>query len=703
MFNNVLFGAKVSDTDTIIAKVNKAAANTTEADEVHAPNVNTPKTGDVEAIDLFNIESADEYDSIMATLSKGNGVSAHVTASFDRNRWYRVSQGLDAEMVQSINRRKGIYSARQQAAIDAIKGTAVYPRMIDSLCRNASAYIMECFMSVERPEKLVIKGDIELTKDQRKMVVQKAQQDWMNASYSRQAPLNQQETVDLILALEDDAKGKLMRQAQLAAHSMEDVIYGQFDEGGWEDAFAKCVDDALTLKKGIIYGPYSAITTKSTFRRDKKGNLVPYSKPRYIYKWDWRSPFDIFPQAGTRSFNDGDLVDRIRYTQNDLLMMKGQPGWRDESIDRIVRQYGYSGYPYWTSFDNSRAFAEKRGSTILRNYGFIEALRFYGQVSGDRLMATGMGNDDRVIRSDLLYDINAIVISNEVVYLAVMDSKIEFRPYVGVSFAPDIGGFWGEGFGEVAQTEDAVQASAMRSMVDNAAFCSRPTSMVDPEQIIPGQTLGATYPGRTWLVRPRNGATNKPVEYFKIDSHIQELQELSNAAEKAACERVGLPYPDMGTQRAAGAGRTAAGFAEILSNMTRPMQDFVYRIERDIWRPNVERLIQLNNMYHEDDSVKTDAQIEPQGLFAELNRIANAGRKLELYDRVRQDPLVTPKKRAVLIRSIGDDQGIPDGALPSDKDADAIEQQQKAQEAAAAQAAQGGEQPGQPQPAQGAA
>ena len=674
-----------------LARINAAASNDLEASEVHARPMpeRLSDEGSSSGIDLFNIESQDDFDDVVASLSTGAGVAAHVTAAWDRNRWYRVSQGIDEDMIQSLNRRKGIYSARQQAAIDAIKGNAAYPRLIDTMCRNASAYVMECFLSVERPEKLVVKGAIELTRDQRKVVVQNAQREWVRQSSAGAEPMNADQTVELILSIENDAKEKLARQAQLAAHSMEDVIYGQMGEGGWEESFAKCVDDAITLKKGIIYGPYAALTTSTTFKRDKKGKLTPFNKPRYVYKWNWRSPFDIFPQAGTRTFDEGDLVDRDRYTPDNLLRMKGQPGWRDDAIDRIIRDYAYSGFPYWTSFDNSRAFAEKRGSTILRNYGFIECLRYFGFVTGDRLMATGLATDDRHVKSSLMYHINAIVIGSEVLYLSVLDDRVDFRPYSGVSFAPDIGGFWGEGFGELAATEDAKQASAERNIIDNAAFCSRPTSMIDAEQIVPGQSLGATYPGRVWLTRARNGATNKPVEYFKIDSRIAELQGMKDSAEKAAFERVGLPYADMGTSRAAGAGRTASGFAEIVNNMTRPQQDFIYRIERDVWRPNFNRLVILNNLYHEDEGIKTTADIEPQGLFSELNRISSAGRKMELYDRLKGDPLVSNKQRAVLIRSIGDAQGIPDAALPSDQDAAKIQKQADQQQQAAQAPEQG--------------
>ena len=681
-----------------MAKINSdnSSSNQAAANEVDVDAVNSVSDFSTPAIDnqsdssltLFNVTDSDEYKEVIDSLSHGDGVAPWVTGAWDRNRMYRISQGIDYKLMTALNRRAGIYSPQQIAAIRSIRGAENYPLLIDKLCRAAKAEVSDSFGSIERPEKLVVTGLIELTRQERKALVEKVKTEWTKQSVAKGAPLTVEDTIALAADMEDQAVADSTSKAKSAAHNMEDLIYGQMEDGGWENAFDKCVDDALTLKMGIIYGPYATVTNRAKFRRNAKGKMEAENAQKFGWKWDWRSPFDMFPAGGVRGWDEGDLVDRIRLEPAQLLAMKAVPGWIPSEIDATVNSYCEQGFAYFTSFDSMRAFAEERGNLVNRQYGFIECLRFFGHIKGDRLAATGVPHDNRKVLSSNFYEIHAIVCGNHVLFLSVMDPRIDFRGYVSASFAPDVGGLWGKGYGELAASEDSTNASSARGEVDNAGFCTRPISTRVPEILAGGQALGPTYPGQVFISTAKLGDTRKPVTFDKIDCNLGELQGIRQGAEKAAYELAGLPYPDMGTERAAGAGRTSSGFAEIVARMLKPMQEFIYRLERDVWRPNVKRLVLLNNAYHDDDRIKTEADIEPQGLFAELARTANAGRKLELYDRVKTDPVVNNRRRATLLRSIAQDQGLPDSIAPSDREAAEMDDKMKQQEAAAQQAQQ---------------
>jgi hypothetical protein len=689
------------DTDTSV--VNQAAANENDASGVASvSHADTPDDiqSSTESLTLFNVTDSEEYKSVIESLSRGSGVAPWVTGAWDRNRMYRISQGIDYKLMTALNRRAGIYSPQQLAAIRSIRGAENYPLLIDKLCRAGKAEVSDAFGSVDRPEKLVISGLVKLTRQERRALVEKVKAEYIKQSVAKGAPMTTEDVLDLAAAMEDEAVAESTRKAQSAAHNMEDLVYGQMEEGGWEAAFDKCVDDALTLKMGVIYGPYASVTNRAKFRRNPNGKMVAENTQKYGWKWDWRSPFDMFPAGGVRGWDEGDLVDRIRLEPAQLLMMKAVPGWIASAIDATVQSFCEQGFAYFTSFDSARAYAEERGNLVHRQYGFIECLRFFGHIRGDRLMATGVPGDNRKVLSNNFYEIHAIVCANRVLFLSVMDPRIDFRGYVSASFAPDVGGLWGKGFGELAASEDSTNAAAARGEVDNAGFCTRPISTRVPEILVGGQALGPTYPGQVFISSAKLGDTRKPVTFDNIDCNLKEFQSLRTEASKEAYEIAGLPYPDMGTERAAGAGRTSSGFAEIVARMLKPMQEFIYRLERDVRRPNVKRLVLLNNAYHDDDRVKTEADIEPQGLFAELSRLANAGRKLELYDRVKSDPIVSSRRRATLLRSIAQDQGLPDSIAPSDREAAEVDAKIKEQEQAAQQAqqAQQGQTAGEQQP-----
>jgi hypothetical protein len=683
----------VAKTATDIGRANSAAINEMDAADVSSvdsdafDNQATNQSRE-EPISLFSINTEDEYGEIIAALCRGDGVAPWVTGAWDRNRMYRISQGIDYKLLSALNRRAGIYSQQQLAAIRAVRGAENYPLLVDKLCRAAKAEISDAFGSVDRPEKLIIAGLVNLSRTERKELVEKLKNEYLTRAVAKGDRLTPDETIAMAEEIEQQAIAEATRKAQKAAHNMEDLIYDQFEDGGWEDAFDKCMDDALTLKKGFIYGPYPAKMQQLRFERNDKGNFQANSTPKLCMRWDHRSPFDIFPAAGARSFIEGDLIDRVRYTPFDLLCMKGVPGWIDHEIDACVKSYGEGGFAYFTSFDSARAYAEERGNLIQRQYGFIEALRFFGHIKGDRLMQTGVPGDKRKVLLNQYYECQAIVCGQHVLFLAVMDPRIDFRPYVGVSFAPDVGGMWGKGFGELVASEDSKNAAAARAEVENSGFCKSPISVRTAELLPGGTLLGPTYPGQVFISNAKIGDTRKAVDFLDVPCKVKELGQMREDAAKEAYELCGLAYPDMGTDRAAGAGRTASGFGDIVDQMRKPMQDFIYRVERDILRPNVKRLIQLNNAYHEDDSVKTEADIEPQGLFAELSRLSNANRKLELYDHLKGDPLVSNRHRAGLIRSIATDQRLPDSIAPTDREAIEMDQKMKAQEQAMMQAQQ---------------
>jgi hypothetical protein len=687
-----------------IGKTDLAVANRASANESPASGVaesqstaaldSAPASSDANSITLFNIQTKEQYDGVIRQLCHGSGVAPWVTGAWDRNRIYRMTQGIDQKMLDAMNRREGIYSGKQIEQIRAMKSSSVYPLMIDKMCRRAEAYVADAFSSVERPDKLRISGEIELTKDQRREILRQLEGQVRQAvRASGGAVLPPERVESMLLAIEDNVRRKLMQRAKLAAGSMENVIYGQLDEGGWRDAFDGLVSDAITLKGGVIYGPYATVDNEIHFFRGKNGKTGPVARKVYRYRWDRRSPFDIFPAAGCRTLNEGDLVDRVRWTPENLLAQAGQPGWDKDAINSVVTKYHEQGFAYFTGFDSARGYAEEIGNVVQRQYGFIECLRFYGHVRGDRLEMTGVPGDTRQIMSNALYHVCSVVCGSDVLYVSVLDPDIDFRPYLFESYAPKCGGLWGKGFGELAASEDAMQAAAARGTVNNAGFVTTPTRTIYSEQLVGGVPLGAAYPGQTYIAKFIPGATQKPVEYHQIPNSMKTLAELREDAEKYAHEMVGVPLTDLGSGETSSVGRTATGFAEIEKNASRSMAFFLYRLEKNVWRPNIDRLNKLNILYHEDESIKTEAEVIPQGVFAELDRRANASRKMEVLNAVRGDPIVTPRKRAALIQSIGEDAEIPSDALPSEDDIAKAEAEEAQQKAMAAQAQQAQSQP----------
>ena len=86
---------------------NQAAANEVDVDAVNSvsdfstPAVDNPSDS---SLTLFNVQDADEYKEVIDSLSRGDGVAPWVTGAWDRNRMYRISQGIDYKLMMGIYR-----------------------------------------------------------------------------------------------------------------------------------------------------------------------------------------------------------------------------------------------------------------------------------------------------------------------------------------------------------------------------------------------------------------------------------------------------------------------------------------------------------------------------------------------------------------------------------------------------------------------
>ncbi len=684
--------------DTDLSVANRASANEAAADSIAQDateqgvgnaDASSVPTASESAIKLFDIKTRDEYDALIRSLSRGAGVAAWVNGAWDRNRIYRQGQNIDTKLIEALNRREGIYSPQQMLQIQQMKSSRVYPLMIDKICRRAEAIVADAFASVDRPEKLQVSPDVELTKEDRREIVRQLQRDLSDAFRQPGTVITQDQVVEKVLAMEEAAKRKIVARSKVAAGKMEDMVYRQLQAGGWYEAFDEMVKNATTLKLGCIYGPFATRDNSVRFA-EVRGRRTFVAKPIFRYRWENRSPFDIFPAPGARSFDEGDLVDRVRFQPEKLLAQMDSPGWRKDAVESVVRRYHEQGFAYYTGFDSARGYAEETGNLVQRTYGFIECLRFYGHIQGRRIMDTGISGDNRKVDANALYHVCAVVCGSDVLFLSVLNPEIDFRPYLGCSFAPNVGGLWGKGFGELAASEDSMQAAYARAEVNNAGFVTTPTRTIYPGLMVNPQ-LGAAYPGQTYVAKYIPGVSQKPVDYHTVPNSLETLSKRRAEAEKYAHEMVGVPTSDMGSDRAAGAGRTATGFAQILKNASLGVGDFMHRLEKYVWRPNMARMVLLNNLHHDDDSVKCEADVYPQGVFSELDRQANASRKLEVLNALRGDPVFTTRRRAALVESIGQDADLPVDAIPTDADAAQAEQAEQAAQAAAAQAAAGGQ------------
>ena len=165
-------------------------------------------------------------------------------------------------------------------------------------------------------------------------------------------------------------------------------------------------------------------------------------------EWSRVAPFDAYPSPSSKDMNDGYLFERHRLRRADLVAMKGVPGYNDAAIDLVLEAYGRGGLREWLWRDQERAWLEKRPNEWLNYDDTMDALEFWGSVSGRLLVEWGM-SPDKVTDLNEEYEINAWMIGSYVVRAVINEDPLGHRPYDKCSFEEIPGAFWGLGVPEI--------------------------------------------------------------------------------------------------------------------------------------------------------------------------------------------------------------------------------------------------------------
>lgn len=632
------------------------------------------------------------WDSIIEAISSGSGIVAHVTRKWQDARTYRMTNNIDSELLQAIQARRGIYDADKLALIQQFGGSTIYYRLISKLCRTAMASITDAVTSDTTPWKMIPVRLTSIPKAQQAIVYNKIMSRFREVGMVAGQVPEPEALVEMAKEEMEKELESIHAANQRAARRMEEKIYGQLSDGGFHKAFKDAIDDLCNFKVGCIKGPIPALGKKIVFRSNTAGKLMPKAKTVNMYKFNRVSPFDLFPSAGSSSVNDGDMMERSRYSTINLLEMLGQAGWQDDAIKEVVNRYGESGYQYWTSFDLQRSWLEFKGTQQMRMRGFIECIEFYGWIRGKRLKEGEISIENASeIDDDRWYHCNAIICSDKLLYFNVLDDQFSFRPYLIASYMTIPGSFWGEGIYDLVTDLNGLTAGAVRALNDNMAISSRPQKIVDVNQLAPGQDVETTVAGGVTQISPKQGASTRAIEFVNIDSHSTELLSVGDRMEKKAYEVVGLPPPDLGNAPVGQAGRTGMGMEMILGNQSRGLRFAIHQIDTQIGRPIFMQLYLNNMMYDADETIKAECDVEPQGILAAIAAAQNDSKQQEfMRDAIAPTnaDVITTRGKATMFRQRARYCYFPESVVIDDHLAAKIdEKKQAAMEAQENQAA----------------
>lgn len=609
----------------------------------------------------------------------------HLLDVWDMAKREKLRNGIEEDLLDCLRMFSGKYDAHELADLTMRGMPLVYFPLSEHKVHTAVAWLDEFFADGENifsisPTPLPeLERDVEAETAMRtmKMAVEAAQQtgevpppEMVQKTAEIARPLVERE-------LEDDAKQRALR--------MQRVIRDDLLQGKWGERIHEVIGYASIYGTAAFRSPVIRVKHELAWKGGKLRR-----QDRVVRTFEAISPFDLFPTPGMTDTQVGDLCVRVRYQPNALAAMKKQPLWFKDAIDRVLSRFGRAGVRLDVTSDTERRTLTSQES-VTETDGVLEGFEFWGAASGQMLAEIGIERDPQGKKiADTpteWYEVNAIVIGNEVVYCRVM-RDVEDRPVDVVKFYDTPGSFWGRGPLQLISSLQRICNAAGRSIVTNMGFSAGPQSILDLSQIDPRDDL-KMRPCKAWVVR-RTGMNNqgagKPVDFFQVESNAKSLTDVFEFFQRLADEVTGIPAYANGTDAATGAARTATGLNMLFGAANRGIKKVVGNFD-ELCNKSIRRLFMWHMEFNRDDSIKGDLSVKICGLRLFVTKTSQANDRLTLISRITQDQrmaaLQSPEELARLMREIAVGMDLPPDALAPDSEELARRQEEARQNAMA--------------------
>lgn len=541
-----------------------------------------------------------------------SSLGAHIRRSWESAK--TAKQEVEYRLLDCLRRRKGEYDPSKLAAIRKEGGAEIYMMLTATKCRAAGAWIRDIMMPVnEQPWGLQPTPVADVPDEYIAPVFQQMQQQAMQMQQEGQ----QVDMAALIEQAREQVRQMAQEKAEEAAERHEDTIADQLAEGGWSEAFEQFVDDFVTYPAAFIRAP---ILRRVPTLEWLEG-WQPVKSTTIRPEFERVSPFDMYPSPDATNVDDGAfIIERARFTRMQLNQLIGVPSFNEESIRRVLEQYGQGGLRDWLWTDGERAELEGRGHEWLTHGETIDGLIYSGGAQGVTLLQWGV-NPDEIEDPLAEYEIEAILIGQHVIRVRINRDPLERRPYHKASYQPVPGSFWGQAIPELmADIQDVCNATA-RSLVNNLAISSGPQVEVYEERLQPQEDPTNIYPWKIWRTKDSQvTGNNAAIRFYQPSSNAGELLAVYDQFERRSDDATNIPRYTYGNERVGGAGQTASGLSMLMESANKGIKDAIRHIDRGVMRRVIEALWLYNMQYSDDPSIKGDCNVVARGSSAMLIR-----------------------------------------------------------------------------------
>lgn len=542
--------------------------------------------------------------------SGGFDIAEIELAAYIRSCWERAKfskQEITERLLKCERQRRGVYDPDKAVEINRTGGSDIYMRLTDIKCRAAASWIKDVMtVSNDRPFDLSPSKDPEIPPEIKASIIDMVKMEAMDYLESG-AAIHPETFRTRLEQVHDEITVKLREEAKDNAKRMRDKIDDQMTKGNFDSSFREFIDDFVTYPTAILKGP--VVRRRKSMKWGPKFTAIVVTD--FVREFSRVSPYDIYPSPSSTGVNDGWLIERHRLSRAELQSMRGVPGYSDEAIDQVLERFGQNGFRNWLMGDQERDNLEGKPHSRLYNDSVIEAIEFYGSVSGHQLLDWGMPKKE--IKADKEYEVNAWQIGPFVIKLVLNPDPLGKRPYDIAQWNEIPGSFWGTALPEQMRDVQTMCNASARALANNMGVASGPQAEVTIDRLPDGEDVTSIYPWKIWQVTTdKTGGGQPAVRFFQPNMNADVLLGVYATFAKQADEVTGIPNYVYGSSGVSGAGRTASGLSMLMDNAAKGIKQAIASIDRVV-SGGVNRLYIHNMMYDPDIYIKGDYNVVAKG------------------------------------------------------------------------------------------
>lgn len=510
--------------------------------------------------------------------------------------------------------RIGEYDAAKLAQINEFGGSTEYARITANKCRVVEAWLRDVFMGqTEKPWTLNPTPKPDFPPETENTIRTQVSRE-VAAIYAQTGQIPDPTTVRATMAeLMEAVEQRLRDEARKATQRMERKMEDQLVQGGFVVALGDLLADLVTYPAAILKGPVLRKAKQLTWK-NAEGGMAPLVEDVIVPEFERVDPFRAYPSPGSTTPQDGYFIEHMTYSEQTLYELIGAPGFNEDAIRAVLREYENGGSGEWLGFLNEREdeIPDAAPRQLRRKVFNIDCLEFHGPVKGADLIEWGL--DEDVDDPDASYEACVWLIGNWVIKAQLNYDPLGLRPFYKTSYEELPGEFWGFGIPDVLDDMQGIANAAVRSLVNNMAMASGPQVAVNVDRLPPGEDISNIHPWKVWQVQDSQFGSNAPaIDFFQPNTNVNDLLMVLEKAYQMADDFSLVPRYMSGSDKVAGAGRTASGLSMLMDAANKGLKGVVANIDLRIIKPLLEKLYAHNMMYEQDATLKGDAQVVARG------------------------------------------------------------------------------------------